>query len=44
MSGIYRVIMSADMADADKKLSALPSYPYMHIKKVPIRFVNSINQ
>ncbi len=44
MSGIYMVIMATDNDDVHKKLSALPYYPYMEIKIVPIRVVNSINQ
>ena len=44
MSGIYMVVMAADSDDVHKKLSALPYYPYMEIKIVPIRVVNSINQ
>ncbi len=44
MSGIYMIVMAIDQDDVHKKLSALPYYPYMKIKIVPIRLVNSINQ
>jgi len=36
-AGIYLVIMADDQADADKKLSALPYYPYMKIEIVALR-------
>ena len=44
MSGIFIVMMAADVEDAHSKLSALPYYPYMKIEIVPIRVVNSVNQ
>ena len=44
MSGIFIVMMAADVEDVHSKLSALPYYPYMKIEIVPIRVVNSVNQ
>ena len=44
MSGIYMVIMARDSEDVHAKLSTLPYYPYMKIKVVPIRVINSVNQ
>jgi len=44
MSGIYMVIMAQDSEDVHAKLSNLPYYPYMKIKVVPIRAINSVNQ
>jgi muconolactone delta-isomerase len=44
MSGIYMVIMAQDSEDVHAKLSILPYYPYMKIKVVPIRVINSVNQ
>ena len=44
MSGIYMVIMAQDSEDVHAKLSTLPYYPYMKIKVVPIRVINSVNQ
>lgn len=36
-AGIYLVLMANDKPDADKKLSALPYYPYMKIHIVSLR-------
>jgi len=36
-AGKYLVIMADDQADTDKKLSALPYYPYMKIEIVALR-------
>lgn len=36
-AGIYLVLMANDKADADKKLSTLPYYPYMKIEIIPLR-------
>ena len=44
MSGIYMVIMAQDSDDVHAKLSTLPYYPYMKIKVVPLRVINSVNQ
>jgi muconolactone delta-isomerase len=44
MSGIFMVLMAIDSEDVHSKLSMLPYYPYMKIKLIPIRVVNSINQ
>ncbi len=44
MSGIYMVIMAQDSEDVHAKLSTLPYYPYMKIKVVPIRVINSVTQ
>ena len=35
--GIYLVLMAEDKADADKKLSTLPYYPYMKIEIIGLR-------
>ncbi len=35
--GIYLVIKAEDKADADKKLSMLPYYPYMKIEMIALR-------
>jgi muconolactone delta-isomerase len=35
--GIYMVLMAEDKADADKKLSTLPYYPYMKIEIMGLR-------
>jgi muconolactone delta-isomerase len=35
--GIYLVLTAADKADADKKLSTLPYYPYMKIEIMTLR-------
>lgn len=43
MSGIYMVVMANDPDDVHAKISALPYYPYMKIKVVPVRFINSVN-
>jgi muconolactone delta-isomerase len=43
MSGIYMVVMGLDPDDLHTKLSALPYYPYMKIKIVPVRVTNSVN-
>jgi muconolactone delta-isomerase len=37
MPGIYLVLMANDKADADKKLSTLPYYPYMKIEIIALR-------
>ena len=37
VAGIYLVLMANDKADADKKLSALPYYPYMKIEIIGLR-------
>jgi muconolactone delta-isomerase len=37
IAGIYLVIMANDKADADKKLSTLPYYPYMKIDIIALR-------
>ena len=37
MPGIYLVLMANDKADADKKLSMLPYYPYMKIEIIALR-------
>jgi len=44
MSGIYMVIMAQDSDDVHAKLSTLPYYPYMKIKVVPLRVINSVSQ
>jgi muconolactone delta-isomerase len=44
MSGIFMVMMATDAEDVHSKLSTLPYYPYMKIKIIPVRVVNSINQ
>jgi muconolactone delta-isomerase len=44
MSGIFMVMMAIDTEDVHSKLSTLPYYPYMKIKIIPVRVVNSINQ
>jgi hypothetical protein len=44
MSGIFMVLMAIDSEDVHSKLSMLPYYPYMKIKLIPIRVLNSINQ
>ena len=44
MSGIFIVMMASDSEDVHSKLSTLPYYPYMKIKIIPVRVVNSINQ
>ncbi|MBK7148612.1 MAG: hypothetical protein IPH78_07235 [Bacteroidetes bacterium] len=36
-AGIYLVLMAEDKADADKKLSTLPYYPYMKIEIISLR-------
>jgi muconolactone delta-isomerase len=36
-AGIYLVVMANDKSDADKKLSALPYYPYMKIEIIALR-------
>jgi muconolactone delta-isomerase len=36
-AGIYLVILADDKADADKKLSMLPYYPYMKIEIIALR-------
>lgn len=36
-AGIYLVLVAEDKADADKKLSTLPYYPYMKIEIVGLR-------
>ena len=36
-AGIYLVLMANDKADADKKLSTLPYYPYMKIEMIALR-------
>ncbi len=36
-AGIYLVLMANDKADADKKLSTLPYYPYMKIEIIALR-------
>ena len=36
-AGIYLVLMADDKADADKKLSTLPYYPYMKIEIMTLR-------
>lgn len=36
-AGIYLVLMANDKAEADKKLSTLPYYPYMKIEITAIR-------
>jgi muconolactone delta-isomerase len=35
--GIYLVLMAEDKADADRKLSTLPYYPYMKIEMFGLR-------
>ena len=37
VAGIYMVILANDKADADKKLSTLPYYPYMKIEIMTLR-------
>lgn len=37
IAGIYLVIIANDKADADKKLSTLPYYPYMKIEIMSLR-------
>lgn len=37
VAGIYLVLMADDKADADKKLSTLPYYPYMKIEIMTLR-------
>jgi len=44
MSGIFMVVMAADMDDVHSKLSTLPYYPFMKIEIVPVRVVNNVNQ
>ena len=44
MSGIFILMMAADVEDVHLKLSTLPYYPYMKIEIIPVRVVNSINQ
>jgi hypothetical protein len=44
MSGIFIVMMATDSEDVHTKLSTLPYYPFMKIKTIPVRVVNSINQ
>ena len=36
-AGIYLVLKAKDNADADKKLSTLPYYPYMKIEIISLR-------
>lgn len=36
-AGIYLVLTADDKADADKKLSTLPYYPYMKIEIMTLR-------
>ncbi len=36
-AGIYLVLKANDKADADKKLSTLPYYPYMKIEIISLR-------
>lgn len=36
-AGIYLVLMADDKADADRKLSTLPYYPYMKIDIIALR-------
>lgn len=36
-AGIYLVLLAEDKADADKKLSILPYYPYMKIEMIALR-------
>lgn len=36
-AGIYLVLMAEDKADADKRLSTLPYYPYMQIEIMTLR-------
>lgn len=36
-AGIYLILMANDKADADKKLSTLPYYPYMKIEIIALR-------
>jgi len=36
-AGIYLVLMADDQAQADKKLSTLPYYPYMKIEIIALR-------
>ncbi len=43
MSGIFIVMMATDSEDVHTKLSTLPYYPFMKIKTIPVRVVNSIN-
>ena len=44
MSGIFIVMMATDSEDVHTKLSTLPYFPFMKIKTIPVRVVNSINQ
>jgi hypothetical protein len=37
VAGIYLVLTANDQADADKKLSTLPYYPYMKIEIMTLR-------
>ncbi len=37
VAGIYLVLKANDKADADKKLSTLPYYPYMKIEIMGLR-------
>ena len=37
VAGIYLVLVADDKADADKKLSTLPYYPYMKIEIMTLR-------
>ena len=37
VAGIYLVLMANDKADADKKLSTFPYYPYMKIEIISLR-------
>lgn len=36
-AGIYLVLVADDKADADKRLSTLPYYPYMKIEMMTLR-------
>lgn len=36
-AGIYLVLVADDKADANKRLSTLPYYPYMKIEKMTLR-------
>jgi len=44
MSGIFMVVMAADIDEVHSKLSTLPYYPFMKIEIVPVRVVNNVNQ
>jgi hypothetical protein len=37
IAGIYLVLLANDKSDADRKLSALPYYPYMKIEIMTLR-------